>query len=240
MNNKTLSLTPAELIQAFDQYNQSKRAQIVKSQLQDSNDEFARDDIDLSVERTVALGNGIRIPAFSHMRFLDATDNNVYVQVLKGALGTGKPLDKLRNNGVVKASLDQMYAEAWLFNPAQAGKTISVRAYRNCEVSSGAQINSGTVTTSLPSVFPVFYSPIVAAATAKLYFAANTSARLRVFQNEDAADCWIGPSTVTNADPFLGLKVVSGGYVEILSTAALYVYSVAGCAAGLIKGQEQT
>lgn len=124
---------------------------------------------------------------------------------------------------------DEPISNGFLYWSAQSGKTISLLFFVDSEFSSGSQISvtGGGVSIVEGSSFSTSVVDLTAA-TATLVIAANTARKLVSIQNNTGADIWMGPSTVTNTGPTLGLRVSAGAIFEWRNTAAIYAYSVGG------------
>ena len=109
----------------------------------------------------------------------------------------------------------------------------------DAEARSGSLLNSGTVTTSNPSVYTVT-NPALTGATQDLICAANTARRKLTVQNKTGASVWIGGVAVTNAGATTGYELIDGAQYELNNSFACYAYAAAAHAAGLLTVVEET
>ena len=113
--------------------------------------EVFKQTIDLSTARTREAGNGITIPAWTSIRTLSATDENTRIFFSAGEDYDGKPLDELRDEQNVSSPYTISTGE--IFNTAQAGKSITVIAYRGLDFKSSLAriVGSGNFKITRPS-----------------------------------------------------------------------------------------
>lgn len=157
----------------------------------------------------------------------DATDVNVTIDVqLQSQDQINSPFTVRKNDVLTYEQLMPKVNFSW---SAQAGKTITIVFFSDAEFKSGSQISvtGGGVVVNEGTSF-TDAKQTLAAATAAIVFASDSTRALGVIQNISGASIWVGSSTVTNTGATIGFEVPINGIFEWRNTAALYAYSVAG------------
>lgn len=164
---------------------------------------------------------------FKSISFEDGSDNGTYVEVKFNSNDSGGTKKKFQTNSGL--STDRMFSECFISWPAQSGKSITCYVYLTSKYVSGSLINSGTVTTSNPSVLAGPTRVVLSAVTATIIVPADTTNRNAIVQNKTGADLYVGGSTIGAVGGVSeGLLVPVNGLYYHQNTAALYGWSVAG------------
>lgn len=126
-------------------------------------------------------------------------------------------------------SIENPVAEAYLYWPAQAGKTMTLHFFVESEFRSGSQISvtGGGVSIVSGSSFTRVVSTLVAA-TATAILTSDTTRKQANIQNNTGGYLYFGESTITDSGTTKGIELAPGGTFQWTNTAALYAYSAAG------------
>lgn len=150
---------------------------------------------------------------------------NVDVKFNKNDQGIDK-VNMVTNDAI---NSQQMFSGAFISWAAQAGKTITVYVFLDSTFVSGSLINSGTVTTSLPSTVTGPTQVALSAVTATIVVPANLANRLTSLQNKTGANLYLGGSTIgAVGGANEGIMIPPNAVYLHANTAALYGWSVAG------------
>lgn len=164
---------------------------------------------------------------FKGILLKSGSDNLTNVDVKFNSNNVGIDKVNMVTNDAINSQ--QIFSSAYISWAAQPGKTITVYVFLDSTFQSGSLINSGTVTTQLPSVVTGPTRVALAATTATIIIPANAAARTTTLQNKTGADLYIGGSTIgAVGGANEGLKIPTDGFVYWNNTAALYGWSVAG------------
>ena len=188
-------------------------------------------EISLTTLRTPELGNGIRIGAHQSLRTFGGTDETVNITVVYDEEISGKKQDILYDNDSYES--DEMFSGATIYNTAQSGKVLSFRAYRDMKFKNGSTKFRGTVSLNLSSVRATT-SPALTGGVADLILAANTSRKKATIQNNTPATVYLGEAGIDDAGANKGLELLPGATATDDCTGAIYCYSAAARAAGLL------
>jgi hypothetical protein len=155
------------------------------------------------------------------------SDNLTNVNVKFNKNDQGIDMVNMVTNDAINS--EHMFSSAYISWPAQSGKTITVYVFVDSSFQSGSLINSGTVTTSLPSTVTGPTQVALSATTATIIIPANAANRVTTLQNKTGADLYVGGSTIgAVGGANEGIKIPADGIIYHSNTAALYGWSVAG------------
>ena len=174
--------------------------------------------------------------AFKCIAFVKGTDTTLEVSGKLNSNDRGFSAVPFKNNSSLYS--EEMFGGIYLSWAAQPGKSVTILLFLNAKFESGSFVNDGTVSIA-PSSGLVVTNPAVAAATATLLIAANTSRKKVTIQNSSAANLFVGGSSVSNTGANTGYLLSPGSSINFQNTAALYGYSSAGSAVGLVTVMEE-
>lgn len=204
--------------------NEKQQAELFLSQ----NNPFTVQKLTIALDAARDVNNPftVKIP---HKSFYiqDATDVNVTIDVQLQSQDQINSSFTVRKNDVL--TYQKIMPQINFSWAAQVGKTITIIFFSDAEFKSGSQISvtGGGVVINEGTSFTDARQTL-AAATAALVFATDSTRALGVIQNLTGAAIWVGSSTVTNTGATTGFEVPMNGLFEWRNTAALYAYSVAG------------
>jgi len=142
----------------------------------------------------------------------------------------------LNNNDVFRTN--RMFSSGYLYWPAQSGVSVTLIVFTDIEYTSGALINSGTISVATPSTKTMVRTSVVAT-TATSILAVNTNRKRSKIQNLTSDIMAVGhnSSVTTVSGANLGIIVQPDETYTHDNTAALYVYCNA---AGDVVTEEET
>jgi hypothetical protein len=165
----------------------------------------------------------------------DATDQVVSVELYPNTTDLFQESAQLKINDSLV--FPNQLARAYLTWDAQPGKTITLLLFTRGEFRSGSQLSltGGGSAITEGSAVATSTSTLVAA-TATEIFAQLTTRKVGTFRNNSGASIWVGPAGVNNTPGAnMGFEVLNGEVFTWKNTAALYGYSVAGCALVILE-----
>jgi hypothetical protein len=218
-------LSPELVAQILSQADELKRAR-VQNDIANRPFQVQRLVLDLSTVRLESDPLPISFP-FRSIFVQDATDTNVSVNFRPTTTDSIQSYFGLKKND--SWNVETAISRGYLHWAAQAGKTITLVFFTDAEFKSGSQIsvNSGGVSIANGDTISTAVVAL-SAATASQLFAASSTRKRGLIQNNTGASIWLGPSTVTNAGATIGLEIQAGDTYVHSSAAAIYGYSVAG------------
>lgn len=182
--------------------------------------------IDLSVAKTILAPLEITYP-FKSLFVEVASDVLAYVYVRPNTTEEQQGYFKLSQNSAW--SVEHSIARSFFHWPAQAGKTMEIILFADSKFESGSQISVTGGGVSIVEGSSLTTTVVtLAASSATLVLAADSTRKICNIQNNTGADIWLGPSTVTNLAANLGLSLSPGSTFEWRNTGSIYAYSVAG------------
>lgn len=223
-----------ELRQIIREENKSQNAQIFLADIENPF-QVHTEVLDLGTAVSASNPKVFNFP-FKCVAFIKGTDTSLEVRGVLNSNDSGFSSVPFKNNSSLYS--ERMFGGLYLSWAAQPGKSVTICLFLNAKFESGSFVNDGTVTIA-PSSGLVVTNPAVTAATATLLIAANTSRKKVTIQNSSTANIFLGGLTVSNSGATAGFILSPGSSTEFQNTAAIYGYSTAGSAAGLITVVEE-
>jgi hypothetical protein len=218
-------LTQNQFDNFMTEYLQKKAQQVLNARL-NNRDQLYTFTIDLSVAVS-AREKKYRIDKpFKAISFEDATTNSNYVNVQFDEQLEGKSFKKFKDNSGL--TCETMFNGCTIYFPAQTG-SITCTIYYDCEYTSGALLNSGTINVAPASAISV-PARVVADDTGAIFIPANSAAKKVIIENAGANDIKFGGVGTTSSGAATdGITLTAGAAITLDCNADVYTT----CAAGL-------
>lgn len=204
----------------------SKQGEAIYSKSVNQFEVWKQENLDLSIERTRANGKGIPVPAWTFVRTLNGTDDSTKILFAAGEDYDGKPLDELKDAENISSPF--VISKGMIYNTAQAGKTITIIAYRGFDFKSSLArlvgsvvVSSGVIRTERPTLSSDGSVSMAATSNTKI-LNANSKRDVAYITNNLALAGWLKSSDTGSA---VGRLILPGQTLPVTNTKEIWMYN---------------